>query len=177
LADGRKESGVVFAPDALIKPGFETEICVELCAPLSGQIDTARARRAVARCFPAFEIIGTRVDAIADMALAIADNSQQKAFVLGEPVAFAGDLQLAEVEASVAINGQEVAHGRGDAVLGDPLNSVIWLAGKLAGRGLSLRAGDLIMTGSLVRQFPLKPGDRVRAAFDGIGVVEVGVAP
>jgi 2-keto-4-pentenoate hydratase len=176
LADGRKRSGLVFGRDALIKPGFETEICMELGEPLSGAIDAARARRAIARCFPAFEIIETRVDAAADMALLIADNSQQKAFVLGEPVALTDNLQLAAVEARVAINGAEVAHGRGDAVLGDPINSVIWLAGKLAGRGLSLKAGDMIMTGSLVRQFPLHPGDRVRADFSGIGAVEVGVA-
>jgi 2-keto-4-pentenoate hydratase len=52
---------------------------------------------------------------------------------------------------------------------------MVWLAGKLAEFGLALRPGDLIMTGSFTRQFPLAPGDRVRAEFDGLGTVEVGV--
>jgi 2-keto-4-pentenoate hydratase len=174
LEEGRKRSGHVFGRDELIKPGFETELCMQLREPLSGPVDAAHARRTIENCFPALEIIETRV-ATTDMALAMADNAQQRAFILGEPVALA-DLNLAGVEARVAINGTEVARGTGDAVLGDPLNSVIWLAGKLAARGLALKAGDMIMTGSFVRQFPLAAGDRVRAEFSGVGTVEVGVA-
>lgn len=74
------------------------------------------------------------------------------------------------------VNGGEAARGQGDAVLGDPVNAVVWLAGKLAEFGLSLRAGDLIITGSITRMFPLAPGDRARAEFEGLGAVEVGVA-
>jgi 2-keto-4-pentenoate hydratase len=174
LEEGCKNSGHMFARDELIKPGFETELCMQLREPLSGQVDAAHARRAIGHCFPALEIIETRV-ATTDMPLAMADNAQQKAFILGAPVALA-DMELPGVEARVAINGAEVTRGHGDAVLGDPLNSVAWLAGKLATRGLSLKAGDMIMTGSFVRQFPLSPGDRARAEFSGIGPVEVGIA-
>lgn len=174
LDEGRKRSGHVFGRDELFKPGFETELCMQLREPLSGPVDAAGARRAVGDCFPALEIIETRA-ATTDMAFAMADNAQQKAFILGAPVALA-DRHLPAVEARVTINGAEVARGHGDAVLGDPLNSVAWLAGKLAARGLALKAGDMIMTGSFVRQFPLAAGDRVRAEFSGIGAVEVGVA-
>jgi 2-keto-4-pentenoate hydratase len=69
-----------------------------------------------------------------------------------------------------------VARGLGAAVGGDPLNSVVWLARKLGEFGLALRAGDVIMTGSLTPQFPLAPGDRARAEFAGLGAVEVAVA-
>ena len=51
----------------------------------------------------------------------------------------------------------------------NPRNSVAWLARKLGEYGCSLKAGELVMTGSLVRQFPLAPGDRARASFSGIG--------
>ena len=74
------------------------------------------------------------------------------------------------------LNGQEVARGMGSAVLGNPLQSVAWLAGKLGAYGRKLRAGDIVMTGSFVRQFPLAPGDRARAVFSGLGEVEVAVA-
>ena len=74
------------------------------------------------------------------------------------------------------INGEVVATGRGDAVLGHPLNSVIWLAGKLPEFGRRIRAGDVIMTGSFTRQFPIAPGDRIEANFAGVGVVTTGMA-
>ena len=74
------------------------------------------------------------------------------------------------------LNGQEVATGLGSAVLGNPLNSVKWLAAKLGEYGRSLRPGDIVMTGSFVRQFPLDPGDIAVAEFSGFGRVEVGIA-
>ena len=176
MEDGLRRSGHVFGRDELIRPGFETEVCVRLREPLSGVVDAERARRAVEACFPALEIIETWGDLVAQMALALADNAQQKAFVLGEPVPPADDLRLSGVEARVEVNGAEVARARGEAVLGDPLHSVVWLAKKLAEFGLALRPGDLIMTGSFTRQFPLAPGDRARAEFEGLGAVEVGIA-
>jgi 2-keto-4-pentenoate hydratase len=80
------------------------------------------------------------------------------------------------VMARVQLNGQEVATGLGSAVLGNPLNSITWLARKLGQYGRRLRPGDIIMTGSFVRQFPLGPGDVAVAEFSGVGRVEVRIA-
>ena len=91
-------------------------------------------------------------------------------------MALSPTLRLDEVEALVELNGAVVATGVGAAVLDHPLNSVAWLARKLGEYGRSLRAGELVMTGSLVRQFPLAPGDRARADFPGMGAVEVRIA-
>ena len=63
-----------------------------------------------------------------------------------------------------------------EPALTDPLNSIVWLSSKLAQFGRVLRAGDLIMTGSFVRQFPLLPGDSAAADFTGVGHVEARVA-
>ena len=151
-------------------------MCVRLAAPLSGAVDAASARRAIDALHPAFEIVEVRGDIAGQKALAIADNVAQKGVVLGPPVPFAELLDLAAMECRVVVNGREAARGWGDAVLGDPVNAMVWLAGKLAGFGLGLRAGDLIMTGSITRMLPLSPGDRARAEFAGIGTVEVSVA-
>ena len=174
--EGRLRTGHVFARDALIRPGFESELCLRLGAPLSGAVDAAAARRAVAAVHPALEIIETRGDLTAQIAVGIADNAQQKAFVLGPEVPLAEGMRLDAVEVRVRVNGEEVARGRGEAVLGDPVNSLVWLAGKLAEYGRSLRPGDHVMTGSFVRQFPLAPGDRAEAEFAGIGTVSATVA-
>lgn len=170
-----RPSGYVFAAGELIRPGFETELCVRLGRPLAGEVSPEEVRAAVAVVYPSFEITETRGDP-GQIALMLADNAQQRSVVLGEPVALAPALQLDEVEARVELNGSVVATGVGAAVLDHPLNSVAWLAGKLGEYGRSLQAGEVVMTGSLVRQFPLAPGDRAWVSFSDIGTVEVQVA-
>ena len=177
LAEGITESGHRFGHRALIRPGFENEVCVRLGRDLGGaDVDLAAARRAVESCHPAFEIIETRGDFTSDLALALADNAQQKAVVLGPATPLADDLDLAAIGVRVAVNGEEVATGRGEAVLGNPLNSLAWLAKALARFERGLRAGDLVMTGSFTRQFALRPGDRIRADFDRLGAVQAAFA-
>jgi 2-keto-4-pentenoate hydratase len=173
LSEGRVLSGQVFRHDELIAPGFENEICVVLARDLAGaDLTVADVARAVERCHPALEIIETRGEFTGQLPLALADNAQQKFFVLGEAVRLRDNLDLSAIGVRVLVNGAEVGRGRGDAVLGHPLRSVAWLAGKLAAFGRGLKAGDHVMTGSFTRQFPIARGDRLRAEFERVGVVE-----
>jgi 2-keto-4-pentenoate hydratase len=167
-------SGHVFGRDELISPGFENELCLRVNRDLSGDVGMAEVRAAVDAVYPSLEIIETRGDLSAQIAVALADNAQQKTIILGEPVLL-GDRALDAVDVGIEINGKTVATGRGDAVLGNPLNSVIWLARKLPEFRRGIRAGDLIMSGSFTRQFPIAPGDRIRADFAGIGAVETSM--
>ena len=176
MQEGLRRTGHAYGRDELIRPGCEPEVCVRLGAPLSGVVDVAAARRAIDALHPAFEVVEVRGDIAAQKALAIADNAAQKGVVLGEPVPLAAGMDLAAMGCRVLLNGEEAARGRGAEVLGDPLNAVVWLAGKLAQFGLGLRAGDLIMTGSITRRLPLAPGERAGAEFEALGAVEVGMA-
>jgi 2-keto-4-pentenoate hydratase len=175
LAEGLAQSGRIFRGDALIKPGFENELCIVLGRDLSAEVTRAEVAAAVARVHPAFEIIETRGDFTGQLALALTDNAQQKAFVLGPPVSRDALPELAAATVRVRINGALVATATGDAVLGHPYNAVAWLAAKLAQFGERVRAGDYILSGSFTRQFPLARGDRIEAAFDGIGKVAAGL--
>ena len=169
----RKPSGHVFAPADLIAPGFENELCLRLKHRLSGTITRDQARAAVDVAYPSLEIIETRGDLTKQLALALADNAQQKTCILGAPVALPEDLET--IEARVFVNGQLAGTGTGAAVLGHPLNSVVWLAAKLAEYGRALRPGDIVMSGSFTRQFPIAPGDTIRTEFAGIGAVETSM--
>jgi 2-keto-4-pentenoate hydratase len=169
-----RPSGHVFGRDELIKPGFESELCLRVAQPLSGEIDMATARRAIDVVYPSLEIIETRGDFTAQIAIALADNAQQKTVILGNPVAL-GDSALEKVAATVQINGKSVATGTGDAVLGNPLNSLIWLARKLTEFGRTIQPGEIIMSGSFTRQFPIAPGDHVHVDFAGIGDVRTSM--
>ena len=175
LADGRLESGHVFRRDELIEPGFENELCIVMGSDLPAHATRDDVAAAVACVHPAFEIIETRGDLTRQLALALADNAQQKGFVLGPAVERAALPALDAVTVSVRINGSEEAAADGSAVLGHPYNSVVWLAAKLAQFGEQVRAGDHIMSGSFTRQFPLNRGDRIEAAFAGIGTVTASV--
>jgi 2-keto-4-pentenoate hydratase len=173
LSEGRIASGHAFRHAELITPGFENEVCVVLGRPLEGAgLSLAEVARAVDRCHPALEIVEKRGDLTGQLTLALADNAEQKAFVLGPPIPLTADLDLSAIGVRVAINGAEVVTGRGDAVLGHPLHSIAWLAAKLAVYGRGLEAGDHIMTGSFTRQFLIASGDRIRTEFERLGAVE-----
>ncbi|MGH6665399.1 MAG: 2-keto-4-pentenoate hydratase [Pseudolabrys sp.] len=169
-------TGHVFSPNELINPGFESELCIRLGAGLQGEISADQARAAVHFVFPSLEIIETRGDLAGQLALALVDNAQQRAIVVGAPASLDLDAALDMVAVRVQLNGRDAATGFGAAVLGNPLNSILWLAGKLDQYGRRLRPGDIVMTGSFVRQFPLVPGDTAVAEFSGIGRVEAGIA-
>jgi 2-keto-4-pentenoate hydratase len=170
-----QQNGHVFGATELIHPGFETELCFRLGSGLEGEVSLEQVRAAVSVIYPSFEIIETRGDLAKQIALALADNAQQRSVVVGDPVRLAPDARLDQVTARVQLNGQEVATGLGSAVLGNPLNSIAWLAGKLGQYGRRLGPDDIIMTGSFVRQFPLSAGDTAVAEFSGIGRVEVSI--
>jgi 2-keto-4-pentenoate hydratase len=55
--------------------------------------------------------------------------------------------------------------------MGSPVNSLAWIANHLGARGLGLRAGDLVMSGSISQLLRPKAGDTVRAAFTRLGSV------
>jgi 2-keto-4-pentenoate hydratase len=163
-------------PADLIRPGCEPEICVRLARPIGAGADADTARAAIEVCYPALEIVELRCDLRRDMPLALADNAAQKAVVLGSPVRMGDAPDLAGIETRVRVNGVELATGLGAAVLGHPLNAIVWLAGKLPEYGHALKAGDLIMTGSFTRMLPLAAGDQVEATFAGLGIVKASVA-
>jgi 2-keto-4-pentenoate hydratase len=71
------------------------------------------------------------------------------------------------------INGAEVGQGTGADVLGHPHNPLAWLANHLAAGGKGLRAGEMVLTGSLVKTVWLEAGDRVTMELDGLGTVAV----
>jgi 2-keto-4-pentenoate hydratase len=175
LESARLENGVEVDFESLLSPAVEFEICVEIGAPLAGPgVDAAAAAKAVRRAWPAIEVVETRGDLRAYLSVAVVDNIQQKALVLGEDNSVAiDDATLAGIWATASINDEEVAHESATAVLGDPLNSLAWLANKLSEYGQALKPGDVVMTGSLTRQFAVSKGTKAAAVFDRLGRVEV----
>lgn len=166
-------SPAAFSFDDLMAPGFENELCIRLGAPLDGDATAQSVRSAIDAIAPAIEVVEKRGVFNADLPLAFAGNAQQRAFVTGEFVPLADDLDPAVIEVEVFVNGHRQERAAGAEVLGSPINSVVWLARKLATFDHSLHPGDMIMSGSFTRQYSIAKRDRVRAVFSGLGVVEI----
>ncbi|MBB4374642.1 2-keto-4-pentenoate hydratase [Bradyrhizobium sp. cir1] len=131
---------------------------------------------AVDALHPAIEIPDSRfVDfAGAGEAQLIADNACAHLFVLG--AATSADwraLDLVEERPQITLRGERyVGHGRN--VLGDPRAALAWLANELRGLGITLRAGEVVTTGTCHPPLPIQAGDHLAADFGVLGEVSVG---
>ena len=172
LASGRLTSPAQAPFDGMVSPGFENELCLRLGAPLGGTVTAEQARAAIEAVAPALEIVEKRGVFGDDFPLAMAGNAQQRFFVVGAFQPLDPDFDLATTSATVTVNGEERERATGAEVLDNPVNSVVWLAGALAAYDRTLQAGDLIMSGSFTKQYPLTQGDKVETVFDPFGAVE-----
>jgi 2-keto-4-pentenoate hydratase len=77
----------------------------------------------------------------------------------------------------VEINGKTVKEGSMSGVPGGPAGSVGWLRRNLRAYGLDLRPGQLVLTGTPLGLYPVRPGDSVRVTAERLGTVEATVAP
>jgi len=173
LRGGAKPSETAFAWSELIRPGFEHELCLTVGKTLQGPgVTPEQARAAISAAAPALEIVELRGDPRRDLSLVLTDNAGQKAFVTGEPTApISGNVDLGKVTVNVFVNGTHMEQAQGAEVLGNPAESVAWLANKLAEFGRCLDAGMQVMSGSFTRLYAATKGDYVEARFAPFGVV------
>ena len=82
-------------------------------------------------------------------------------------------IDIRNIDAVLTNNGEVVAEGRSDAVLGNPVTAVAWLARKVEGFGVRLKAGDIVLPGSCTRAIDAPPGSDFIADFTGLGSVHL----
>ncbi len=156
-------------------PRVEVEVGFILAADLPGADCTEDdVLAATAALVPSIELIDTRITdwriALCDT---IADNASSAGFVLGAARVPPADVDITDVDAVLTRNGEVVAKGRSDAVLGNPVTAVAWLARKVESFGVRLRAGDVVLPGSCTRAIDAGAGDEFVADFAGLGSVRL----
>jgi 2-keto-4-pentenoate hydratase len=156
-------------------PRVEVEVGFILAADLPGEgcteDDVLAATEALV---PSIELIDTRITdwkiALCDT---IADNASSAGFVLGEARVSPDDVDVKAIDAVLTRNGEVAAEGRSDAVLGNPVTAVAWLARKVESFGVRLRKGDIVLPGSCTRAIDVRAGDEFVADFKGLGSVRL----
>ena len=156
-------------------PRVEVEVGFVLAEDLPGAECTEDDVLAATAAFaPSIELIDTRItDWKIKLCDTIADNASSAGFVLGAGRVAPETVDIQSIDAVLTRNGEVVASGRSDAVLGNPVTAVAWLARKVEGFGVRLRKGDIVLPGSCTRAIDARPGDHFVAEFDGLGSVRL----
>ncbi len=156
-----------------LQPRIEPEVAFVLKRPLRGPgVTVHEAIAAVDFVLPALEIVDSR---IADWKITIvdtvADNASSGGVVLGSRPTRLGDVDLRLGGCVFRRNGEIVGTGAGGAVLGSPINSLVWLANTVGALGTTLEAGYVVLPGAVTAMVPVAAGDTVSATFTGLGSV------
>lgn len=159
--------------DRFLQPRIEPEMAFVLKKTLTGPgVTVHEAAAAVDFVLPALEIVDSRIrDWKIGLFDTIADNASSGAVVLGSTPTELSNIDLRLTGGVLHKNAEVVGTGAGGAVLGSPINALVWLANTLGERGISLEAGHVVLPGAICGMVPVAAGDTVTATFAGLGSV------
>ncbi|MDF2039372.1 2-keto-4-pentenoate hydratase [Bacillus sp. CMF12] len=169
------ENGGAVSIEKVLQPKVEAEIAFVLKKELKGPNVTALdVIQATDYVVPALEIVDSRIkDWKIKLPDTIADNASSGFYVLGGKPARLSVIDLKLIGMVLTKNGEVANTGVGAAALGNPINCVAWLANRLADFDISLKKGEVILSGALSAAVEAQAGDSFTARFAHIGQVSV----
>jgi 2-keto-4-pentenoate hydratase len=178
LASRVHRSGTTVRRSDFGRLGLEFEIAVRIKSdvPVTGMPHTAETIRPhIDGVCAAVELVDDRNADYAnlDVRSLVADNSWNGGIVLSEFATTWPDLE--SVLGRATNDRVAIGEGYGRDILGHPFNSVAWLAAQLASRGDNLKAGQVVMTGSVMKTVFASEDANYRFDLERIGFVEVQV--
>ena len=124
---------------------------------------------------PSFEIVSPRFNRLTvdKFPQVVADFCANGGAILGTAVANWRDIDLPAHAVKLFIGGVLRQEGVGAAVLGDPINVLVWLVNKFRAQGLALSKGQFVLTGTMTGIHTAEIGQRAIADFGNLAKVEV----
>ncbi|NIZ12556.1 2-oxo-hept-4-ene-1,7-dioate hydratase [Phaeobacter sp. HF9A] len=177
-------NGATVPAGRFIQPRIETEIAFVMKSALGGE-DVSRDAVIAATDYvaPAIEILDTRIlrqDAKSGKSRSvfdtISDNAANAGIVLGPQRHAVDAFDLRWVGAITFRDAVVEETGLGAGVLNDPVESIVWLARRMAQYGQSIEAGQVILSGSFIRPVECPPGSQIAADFGPFGDVAISFA-
>jgi 2-keto-4-pentenoate hydratase len=169
------ENGGTIDIKTMLQPKIEGEIAFILKKDLKGpNVTVLDVLQATDYVVPALEIVDSRVqDWKIKLQDTVADNASSGLVVLGGKPTKIEDIDLELIGMVLMQNGEVANTGVGAAALGNPASCVAWLANRLADYDITLKAGEVILSGALSSMVVAKPGDNFTARFAHLGQVSV----
>jgi 2-keto-4-pentenoate hydratase len=159
------------------KLAAEGEIAFVIDKPLKGPgITNSDVIMATCGVMGAVELVDSRIkDWKVNISEAIADNSLHAGVILGPFMRPVSGFDLRHEGVVICKNGRLLASGCGIEALGNPVNVVTWLANRLSAFEREIKAGQIILTGSLTKFFFVESGDVVDVSFSNLGSIQFSI--
>jgi len=169
------ESAVI--PAAVLNRALvEVELAFILKAPLVGPaVNAADVIRATDFVVPALEIVDSRFSRRGTLVDSISDAASCGLVMLGGNPRKLHQIDIRRIGGVLTKNGEVEESGVAAAVMGNPINSVAWLANKLHEFGVTMQAGHVVLSGSFIKAIPFGAGDTLVAIFDELGEIVCSV--
>jgi 2-keto-4-pentenoate hydratase len=159
------------------KLGIEGEIAFVMDRPLKGPgITPPDVIMAASGIMGAVELVDSRIRGWKmNISEAIADNSLHAGVILGAFMRPISGFDLKHEGVVICKNGRLLASGCGVEALGNPVNVVAWLANTLSAFDREIKAGEIILTGSLTKFFFVEAGDVLDVSFSNLGSIQFSI--
>ena len=149
----------------------EPEIAVFLASDVD---DPGRVANAVAAVAPAIELADVHPPP-EDLAEVLAGNIFHRGVILGDPESGRAGADIAGLEAHVDRNGSEEIVTDLEALTGELVSNLAHTARLLGAFGERLRAGDVVIMGSVTPPLPIQPGTRIGFRLSPLPAISVSV--
>jgi len=169
------ENGGTVSFNRVLQPKVEGELAFilkeDLVGPNIASLDVVQATDVIV---PALEIVDSRIkDWKITLEDTVADNASSGLYLFGGTPKKITDMDIKQIGMALYKNDELQNTGVGAAALGDPVKCVAWLANKLAKYDITLKAGEIILSGALSAAVDAVPGDYFCAKFADLGEVSV----
>lgn len=163
---------------AYIQPKVEFELAFYFKKTLQGTVTVEDVIDAVDYVVPSIEIIDSR---IADWKIkfedTVSDNGSSAGAVLGSTKTKLEDIEdITAIPMKAYKNGEFFDEATSAAVLGNPLEAVVWLANAVREYGITVQAGTFVLSGAVSKAVPFEAGDVFEADFGALGRVRANFA-
>ncbi|SMR81421.1 2-oxohept-3-enedioate hydratase [Aliiroseovarius halocynthiae] len=178
------ENSATVPAGRFIQPRIEAEIAFVMKDAIGGsEVTREEVIAATNYVAPSIEILDTRIQRVdpetgktRTVFDTISDNAANAGVVLGKERHAVDAFDLRWVGAITSRNGEVEETGLGAGVLNDPVESVVWLARRMAQYGQSIEPGQIILSGSFIRPVECPSGTDIHADFGTFGSVDISFA-
>jgi 2-keto-4-pentenoate hydratase len=167
--------GVRLVAASYAKLAIEGELAIRLARDLPGSpLSDEEYTGAIGSVFPVIELHHFVLPREGPpLAALIASGGMHAGLVLAaQETTCPGRVPIVQ-ELDVTISGRQVGMTREPWTMGGPAATLRWLTACLAGWGLQLREGQVVLTGSALPLFPVTPGSRLVAEARPLGISSV----